>query len=302
MRSVIVPKSDQINADDLLAGPRTVTITRVAITPGSEQPVSMFFEGDGGKPYRPCKSMCRLLVHAWGPDAAAYAGRGMTLYRDPKVRWGGLDVGGIRLRHLSHLDREMVMALTVTKGSRKPYTVKPLAAPDGKPSAAEQRMIDGVQALVARIKGAEKREDVPAILAEPDTAKRREWLKTNRPQLSAALESAIAAVGAENTEGAAADTEASTGDTTTATENTEAETSNTTQPTDNSPADPRLAGLSPAGAAFLKEFLDLQDTGDVIAQEQNAALKAQARKLPKQDQPRIATAIEAHKQALRDKA
>ena len=68
MSAVIIPKSDQLNADDLIAGPLTVTISEVRITPGSEQPVSMMLEGTD-KAYRPCKSMSRVFVQAWGADA-----------------------------------------------------------------------------------------------------------------------------------------------------------------------------------------------------------------------------------------
>lgn len=126
MSAVIVPKSDQINADSLLAGPITIRITTVDIRPGSEQPVTIHYEGEEGKPWRPCKSMCRVLVAAWGPDAKAYAGKSATLYCDPSVKWGGMEVGGIRISHLSHLDRRLVMALTATKGSKKVFTVETL--------------------------------------------------------------------------------------------------------------------------------------------------------------------------------
>lgn len=127
MRGVIIPKSDQMNADDLLAGPVTITIRDVSIRPGTEQPVSVHFEGDNNKPWKPCKSMSRVLVAAWGPDAKHYIGRSATLYCDPKVKWGGMLVGGIRVSHLSHIEREMLMALTETKGKRAPFIVKPLA-------------------------------------------------------------------------------------------------------------------------------------------------------------------------------
>ncbi len=129
MRAVIVPRSDQINADDLLAGPITIIITNVTIRPGTEQPVSIFFEGDNGKPWRPCKSMARVMVALWGPDASAYLGRSLTLFCDPKVMWGGFAVGGIRISHMSHISGTQTMALTATKGSKKPFTVKPLQAP-----------------------------------------------------------------------------------------------------------------------------------------------------------------------------
>lgn len=138
MSKVIVPKSDQINADDLISGPITITIKGVDIRPGTEQPVSIFFEGDNGKPWRPCKSMSRVLVAAWGADAKQYAGRSVTLYRDPKVKWGGMEVGGIRISHLSHIDRDMVMALTATKGKRAPHTVKPLKQQQQRNSSPSQ--------------------------------------------------------------------------------------------------------------------------------------------------------------------
>ncbi len=126
MASAIIPRSDQLNSDDLIAGPITITITEVTIRGGQEQPVSIHYEGDNGKPYKSCKSMNRVLVTAWGPDAKQYVGRSLTLYRDPAVKWGGMEVGGIRISHMSHLPEPMTMALTATKGSRKPYTVRPM--------------------------------------------------------------------------------------------------------------------------------------------------------------------------------
>lgn len=127
MTHVIIPKSDQINADDLLAAPLTITITEVQVKPGQEQPVSIRFDGSD-KVYRPCKSMARVLVAAWGPDASRYVGRSLTLYCDPKVKWGGMEVGGIRISHMSHIEAPMTMALTVTRANKKPFTVKPIAA------------------------------------------------------------------------------------------------------------------------------------------------------------------------------
>ncbi len=127
LTNTIIPKSDQMNADDLIAGPRTIKITKVSADTGSaEQPILISFEGDGGKPYKPCKSMRRVMVAIWGADGSSYPGRAMTLYRDPSVRWGGLEVGGIRISHMSDMDAPVTMALTATKQSRKPFTVRPL--------------------------------------------------------------------------------------------------------------------------------------------------------------------------------
>jgi hypothetical protein len=127
MSQVIIPKSDQINADSLIAGPMTVTVREVQIRGGQEQPVSIMLE-QTDLAYRPCKSMSRVLVQAWGADASKYVGRSLTLYRDPTVKWGGMEVGGIRISHLSHIDSAISMVLTATKGSKKPFKVQPLKA------------------------------------------------------------------------------------------------------------------------------------------------------------------------------
>jgi len=66
------------------------------------------------------------MVTAWGADSKKYIGRSMTLYRDPSVKWGGMEVGGIRISHMSDIDSAITLALTMTKSNRKPYTVKPL--------------------------------------------------------------------------------------------------------------------------------------------------------------------------------
>lgn len=124
----IVAKSDQLNADDLVGGPRTVTITAVKGSDSAEQPVAIHYEGDDGKPFKPCKTCRRVLVHCWGGEGSDYVGRRMTLYCDPNVLFGGIKVGGIRISHVSHIEREMTVALMATRGKRAPYTVKPLRA------------------------------------------------------------------------------------------------------------------------------------------------------------------------------
>lgn len=127
LSKTIAPKSDQLNADDLIAGPITITVTQVRGCDG-DQPIAVHFEGDDGKPYKPCKSMRRVLVHAWGKEGKEYVGRRMTLFNDPNVQFGGVKVGGIRISHMSHIDRPMVVPLTVTRAQRRPYEVKPLKA------------------------------------------------------------------------------------------------------------------------------------------------------------------------------
>lgn len=155
MKSVIKPKSDQLNADDLISGALTIKVTDVNIT-STEQPVSIRFEGDNGKPYKPCKSMCRILVMAWGADAKQYIGKSMTLYRDPDVTWAGMKVGGIRISHLSDIASTLTVALTATRSSKKPYTVQPLKAEKKPAPVAQESEPDEESLLIAATREAHK--------------------------------------------------------------------------------------------------------------------------------------------------
>lgn len=191
MAAVIVPKSDQLNADDLIGGPLTITITEVEIRAGAEQPVTIRYQGDSGRPWKPCKSMCRVMVAVWGRDAKAYVGRRVTLFRDPAVKWGGLEVGGIRVSHMSDMRGDMTMALTATKGSRKPYTVKPLAAAPATETKATGRAEQVARDLAERISAAKTMHDLQAITAEARVIEQRAWLDAKRPDLAEIVTTAV---------------------------------------------------------------------------------------------------------------
>lgn len=125
----IAPTSDQLDAVDLLSGPRTFTITKVS-RGNPEQPVQIHL-AEFPRPWRPGKSMRRVLVAAWGPDASVYVGRKITLYCDPDVRFGGERVGGTRISHMSHLPKgkEIAVPLLISRGKSAMWTVKPLTEP-----------------------------------------------------------------------------------------------------------------------------------------------------------------------------
>lgn len=127
LRDTIQPKSDQLNADDLMGTTKTLTVTAVKRGDTVEQPVIVHYEDEDGRPYKPCKSMRRVLVNVWGEDGRSWVGRAMTVYCDPEVKFGGVAVGGIRISHVSHIEKpEITMSLTVTKAKRKPFAVKRL--------------------------------------------------------------------------------------------------------------------------------------------------------------------------------
>lgn len=125
LRDTIAPKSDQLNADDLMGTTITIKVTNVR-RGSADQPVIIDYEGDNGRPYKPCKSMRRVLIYAWGENGKSWIGKSMTLYNDPDVKFGGVMVGGIRISHLSHIATTLLMQLTAARGKKAPYRVDPL--------------------------------------------------------------------------------------------------------------------------------------------------------------------------------
>lgn len=108
------------------------------------------------------------MVAAWGKDTAPYAGRRLTLYRDPEVRFGGDPVGGIKISHLSHIDKRMKLALTVTRGKRAPHIVEPLT--DAAPTSPIEQLRnewktaddDRKKVIEAEVKALQSAEPDPA--------------------------------------------------------------------------------------------------------------------------------------------
>jgi hypothetical protein len=129
LRPTIIPKSDQLNAEQLLGGPMTVTVTEVRLGSGEDQPVVVHYAGEDGRPFKPCKTMRKVLIHAWGADGRQWPGRSMTLYNDPAVKFGGEDVGGIRISHMTDIERDIKVSLTATRGKKAKYEIKRLSSP-----------------------------------------------------------------------------------------------------------------------------------------------------------------------------
>lgn len=157
----IIARSDQINADDLIAGPATYTIREVKAG-STEQPFD-FLLVEVDRAYRPSKTMRRVIVNAWGPEAANYAERRLTLYREPTIKFGGQAVGGIRISHMSHIPGPVELMAQTTRGKREKFTVHPLATatpakatptldddPVSIPFVADGKLGEALAALSAR--------------------------------------------------------------------------------------------------------------------------------------------------------
>ena len=121
----LAPKSDQLDAVDLLGGPQTFTITNVTAG-NAEQPVNVHL-AEFPRVWRPGKSMRRVLASCWGTDATQWTGRRVTLYCDETITFGNDVVGGTRISHLSHIEGRKKIPLLVKRGKSATFTVDPLA-------------------------------------------------------------------------------------------------------------------------------------------------------------------------------
>lgn len=183
MSRFVEAKSDQLNADELIGAPRTITVTRVTGSDG-DQPVSIHYEGDGGKPFKPCKTMRRVLLAVWGRNAADYAGRSMTVYRDESVTFGGLNVGGIRISHMSDIDKETVVVVMKTKGKKAGIKILPLKVEPRRDGTA-----DWVAGFKEAIDACADLEALDGLLN--GKGRRYVELEDKRPELFAECEHAI---------------------------------------------------------------------------------------------------------------
>ena len=126
LRDTATPKSDQLNADDLINTTKIIRITGVKRGTSKEQPISIEYDNMQGRPFKPCKSMRRLLIAAYGEDGREWVGKSIKLYTDPNVIFGGVKVGGIRISHLSDIEKQAVHNLLVSKMKRQEFTINKL--------------------------------------------------------------------------------------------------------------------------------------------------------------------------------
>ena len=157
----LAPKSDQLDAVDLLGGPRTFTITKVDVNKSADQPVSIHL-AEFPRVWRPGKSMRRVLAACWTPQSSEWIGRRVTLYCDESVRFGNDVVGGTRISHLSHIDKRRTIPLIVKRGKSATFTVEPL--PDYEPTTADQiEMLRAEWATATDERKAEIEQQVAAL-------------------------------------------------------------------------------------------------------------------------------------------
>jgi len=175
--NTLEPNSDQLDAIELIGGPRTFTIESVSAG-NAEQPVQVHL-AEFPRPWRPGKSMRRVLAACWGVEASAWVGRRVTLYCDEAVRFGSEVVGGTRISALSHIEKRRQVPLLISRGKSAMFTVEPLTEPaaPSEPTAEQVAASTSVETLkdMWRASSPARRKDIEARVAEltpagPDAA------------------------------------------------------------------------------------------------------------------------------------
>ena len=143
-------KSDQLNAMDIMGYEPVIRVRAVDVRDG-EQPVSVYYDGDNNRPWKPSKGMIRILSAAWGRETDYWLGRSAQIYCDPTVVYAGQPVGGVRIRALSDIDKNgLTFILTINRKKREPYSVAWLdtqrpAYPADKFSAGLPKMAEAMK-------------------------------------------------------------------------------------------------------------------------------------------------------------
>ena len=152
--STILSKSDQLNASDLIGNEMILTVSNVNLVSSPDQPMVINWEGDEGRAYKPCKSMRRVLVGLWGKDASQWIGRSIGVYNEPTVKWAGKEEGGIRIKSLSHIDKNKSVTTSESKHKKTTYLISALQVEQKqRPVWPDDKFISKLQKIKEAIEG-----------------------------------------------------------------------------------------------------------------------------------------------------
>ena len=168
----LAPTSDQLDAVELV-NPRTFTIdTGSSLGKREGKIVAEIRLADFPRVWRPSKGMLDVLAACWGTDGKLWVGHRVTVYNDPEVMFGRDKVGGIRISHLSHIDKARSVTIRASGAGRKQlWHVEPLAEATPAPTEPTAEMVaastdaDALRAMW-QASGVERRAQIEARVTE----------------------------------------------------------------------------------------------------------------------------------------
>lgn len=168
----LAPASDQLDAIELTQ-PRTFTIgTGSALGKRDGKTVAEIRFENFDRVWRPSKGMLDVLAACWGTDVREWVGRRVTVYNDPEVMFGKDKVGGVRISHLSHIDKPRSITIRASgAGRKKAWPVQPLK--DSPRSESGARGATKAAPTEAEIAASTDRDQLAAWwgIASPDMQK-----------------------------------------------------------------------------------------------------------------------------------
>lgn len=120
-------RSDQINAIDLISGPRIAKITDVKIFSETDQPIHVVLDGDSKRPWKCSKTSVRVLAALYSNDASKWIGKHIEIYCDETVLWGGQPVGGVRQSKAEGITSPKRLSLTKSRTKKETVVINPLS-------------------------------------------------------------------------------------------------------------------------------------------------------------------------------
>ena len=144
MAESLKPKSNQLNGDNLRAGPIIARVTGCRKVRDQVRPY-VFSLSDGHMPWKPCLTMRRLLTDVNGTSkTSAVVGQYIEFYRDPDVTYGKDRCGGIRVSGMSAVKgppRNVTLRTSQTKCTT--YTVRSIRPQSsGAPTANLDKFLE----------------------------------------------------------------------------------------------------------------------------------------------------------------
>lgn len=147
-------KSDQLNATDIMGTELVIRIRDAQLTNSKDQPLSVYFDGDNNRPWKPSKGMRRVLAAGWGADTDNLIGKSVKLYFEPTVTYAGKEVGGIRIKAMSDINPNgMVVVEAVNRQKRVPVHVEYLDTT--QPDYPDDRFSKALPVMVDKMKNGE---------------------------------------------------------------------------------------------------------------------------------------------------
>ena len=132
IREFITIKSDRMNYEDFITGPQSFTIERLGKKndQGNDR-LLIFMKGRPDTPFWVPKGMAKCLANpsGWGnAPFSEWIGRSMTLFGEPTVVYGGKELGGVRISHISHIDAPYTTKISLRRGVRIDYEIQKMAS------------------------------------------------------------------------------------------------------------------------------------------------------------------------------